>query len=97
MQKKQKSKSVVTFGADVRSIREAEKRRIEAVSRLRRTIELPADKVRKVVCAICALHNFLLKNRSVSVYAPGGTFDLNNQDSSIHLVIGDRCLWNCSH
>lgn len=51
---------------------------------LRRTIELPRNKVKTIVCAICVLHNFLMsQNNSLSVYAPRGTFDVENEDGTI--------------
>lgn len=47
---------------------------------LRRTNELPPEKVKSIVCAICVLHNFLLTCNSRRVYAPNGAFDNENND-----------------
>uniref|UniRef100_A0A023F1D4 Putative nuclease harbi1-like protein n=1 Tax=Triatoma infestans TaxID=30076 RepID=A0A023F1D4_TRIIF len=52
---------------------------------LRKPIELPPEKVKSIVLAICALHNFLLsKPSSANLYAPLGTFDSEIAGSHIH-------------
>lgn len=49
---------------------------------LRRTSELPPEKVKSIVAAICVLHNFLLTRNSRRVYAPNGIFDIENVDGT---------------
>lgn len=53
---------------------------------LRKPILLEPEKVRKIVLAICALHNFLIKRKeSATNYAPTGTFD--KEDETTHANI----------
>lgn len=49
---------------------------------LRRSIELPPEKVRAIVCAVCVLHNFLISRGSSRIYAPPETFDHENGDGT---------------
>ncbi|KAJ4425591.1 hypothetical protein ANN_27787 [Periplaneta americana] len=51
---------------------------------LRKTIELSPKTVERIVCAAWVLHNFLTsQTQSASLYAPRGTFDVENQDCTI--------------
>lgn len=53
---------------------------------LRKPIALEPRKVKEIVLAICALHNFLITNKeSMNRYAPVGTFD--REDENTHAVI----------
>ncbi|XP_030750675.1 putative nuclease HARBI1 [Sitophilus oryzae] len=47
---------------------------------LRKPIELEPEKVSIIVSAICVLHNFLM-TRSQNLYAPNGTFDIENHEN----------------
>lgn len=49
---------------------------------LRRTMELHPIKVKIIVSAICALHNFLITNSS-EIYASQEIFDIDNKDGTI--------------
>lgn len=49
---------------------------------LRRTNELPPEKVKSIVDAICVLHNFMLTRNSRRVYTPNGIFDYDNDDGT---------------
>lgn len=48
---------------------------------LRKPIELGPEKSACVVSAICVLHNFLMSRKS-KFYAPGGTFDTDEQEAA---------------
>lgn len=49
---------------------------------LRKTVDLHPNKVNNIVSAVCVLHNLLI-SRSKAVYAPNGTFDIENNDGTI--------------
>ncbi|CAH1992747.1 unnamed protein product [Acanthoscelides obtectus] len=52
---------------------------------LRRPIDLPPEKVKKIVLAICSLHNFLLTQKSSAhLYAPNGIFDTEKDGNVIN-------------
>ncbi|CAH1979145.1 unnamed protein product [Acanthoscelides obtectus] len=52
---------------------------------LRRPIDLPPEKIKKIVLAICSLHNFLLTQKSSAhLYAPNGIFDTENDGNVIN-------------
>ncbi|XP_030758575.1 putative nuclease HARBI1 isoform X2 [Sitophilus oryzae] len=51
---------------------------------LRRSVELVPKKMKIIVCAIAALHNFIMSRKeSANMYAPQGTFDVENEDGTI--------------
>lgn len=51
---------------------------------LRRAIELDPNKAIKIVAAICALHNFIMRDKITSQrYAPPGTFDTESDGNFI--------------
>ncbi|XP_023312264.1 uncharacterized protein LOC111692469 [Anoplophora glabripennis] len=53
---------------------------------LRKPILLEPEKVKKIVLAICTLHNFLMKRKdSAGRYAPAGSFDTEDEDT--HAVV----------
>lgn len=50
---------------------------------LRKPIALKPINTKKVVLAICALHNFIMsRNTSRAIYAPAGTFDRENDEGA---------------
>lgn len=50
---------------------------------LRRTIELPPEKVKVLVSTICVLHNFLITRTSRRLYIPRGYVDIENENGTI--------------
>lgn len=51
---------------------------------LRRSVELPPRNMKKILCAIAVLHNFIMSRKeSLDIYAPRGTFDFDNADGTI--------------
>ena len=50
---------------------------------LHRTIELPPEKVKLLVCTICVLHNFLIARNSCRLYTNRGFAAIENEDGTI--------------